>query len=146
VKRDYTALVAYLNERRTRPYEWGSDKNDCVSFIDGAIQAATGKSALGKLKWKSRATAISTLNRLGGMGAALDARFERIPLAQAHRGDIAGVPTEALVGIPDEEAKLIGLHPMVVEGATLVATSETGLVRVPRNKAAIAWSITARKP
>jgi hypothetical protein len=134
MRRDVNALVAYLAERAHRPHEWGRKANDCMSFPAGAVKAQTGKDPTAGLKWKSQATAISLLNKLGGVEAVLDARFERVPLAHAMRGDIAAVPD------PD-----LGMHPMIVEGNWLCAPGDKGLKRFPRSAAVVAWDVTKPK-
>lgn len=132
--RDVNALVRYLSERATMPHEYGRKGNDCLSFPAGAVKAQTGHDPAAGLKWKSHATAISLLRKLGGVEAILDARFERIPPAHAKRGDIAAVPDDEL-----------GVHPMIVEGVTLCAPGTRGLKRVPRSMMVAAWDIAKRK-
>jgi hypothetical protein len=134
MKRDVPALVAYLAERAHMPHEWGRKANDCMSFPAGAVKAQTGNDPAAGLKWKSHATAMSLLNKLGGIEAVLDARFERVPTALAMRGDIAVVPD------PD-----LGSHPMIVEGQTLCTPGERGLKRCPRSAMTAAWDITKPK-
>ncbi|MEO0872087.1 MAG: hypothetical protein AAFY19_09045, partial [Pseudomonadota bacterium] len=66
---------------------------------------------------------------LGGLRAVMNARLNRISPAMAQRGDIAGLPDAAF-----------GVRLMVVEGATLVGPSKTGLKRLPRSAMRAAWS------
>jgi hypothetical protein len=134
MKRDVHALIAYLSERANMPHEYGRNGNDCISFPAGAVKAQTGKDPASGLKWKSHASAMSLLHKLGGMEAVLDARFERIPPAQAMRGDI-GI-------IPDPE---LGVHPVIVEGLTVCLPGEHGLRRHPRKAMTAAWSIVRMK-
>jgi hypothetical protein len=134
MRRDVNALTAYLAERAHMPHEYGRKANDCLSFPAGAVEAQTGKDPCRGLKWKSHASAMSLLNKLGGVEAVLDARFERIAPAHAMRGDI-GV-------IPDPE---LGSHPMIVEGKTLCAPGAKSLKRAPRSAMTAAWDITKPK-
>lgn len=134
MKRDLNALVRYLAERAPMPHEWGDKANDCMSFPNGAVKAQTGKSVLRGLKWKSQATAISLLRKQGGVEAVLDARFDRIPTALAMRGDIGIVPDDDL-----------GVHPVIIEGATVCAPGMRGLKRLPRSAMTAAWSIVQQK-
>ena len=145
MKRDIHALIAFLDSRQRQPHAWGSGANDCISFVNGAVKAQTGRGALAGRKWSNKAGALRVLKLEGGMEAALDARFERIPVAMASRGDIAGVPIDRMAGVADDEAALIGIHPMIVEGVTLVAPGERGLDRCKRRLATVAWDVSARK-
>lgn len=129
MSRDIEALIAFIDSRQNTPHEWGSDKNDCVSFCLGAIEAQTGE-LLTKRKWKSHATGIRTLHRMGGMQAAWDKYLTRIPPSLAKRGDVAGIPD------PD-----LGISPAIVEGETLVAPGPKGNRRLKRRLATVAWSI-----
>jgi hypothetical protein len=134
MKRDVGALVRYLAERAAMPHEWGKKANDCMSFPAGAVKAQTGKDPTAGLKWKSHATAISLLAKLGGVEAVLDARFERIPTAHAMRGDI-GI-------VPDAE---LGSHPAIVTGATVCLPGARGLRHHPRSAMTAAWSVVNPK-
>lgn len=127
--RDKAALIAFVDSRQNVPHEWGSDKNDCVSFCLGAIEAQTGV-RLVKRKWASRASALRILKRLGGMEAAIDRHLKRIPPSLARHGDIGGVPDG-----------LLGISPAVVEGETLVAPGPKGNRRLKRREMTIAWSV-----
>lgn len=127
--RDLLALHAFIDARQNMPYEWGRKGNDCMSFIAGAVKAQIGKDPARGLKWKSYASAMSLLKKLGGVEAILDARFKRIPPSLAKRGDIAGVPDPEL-----------GIHPMIVEGLTLVSPGDKGNRRAKREAMIFAWS------
>jgi hypothetical protein len=132
--RDIDALLQYLADRAFMPHEWGRTANDCMSFPAGAVKAQTGKDPARGLKWKSQATGLSLLKKLGGVEKVLDARFERIPSALAKRGDIGIIPD------PD-----LGVHPVIVEGATVCLPGERGLRRHPRSAMTAAWDIEKRK-
>lgn len=127
--RDLAALHAFIDERHALPHAWGRYANDCVGFVLGAVQAQTGKKVAGRIRWSSRKAAVRIIKRFGSLEAALDAHFERIPPSLAKRGDIAGVP--------DKE---FGVHPMIVEGLTLVGPGEKGNRRLPRSAMTMAWS------
>jgi hypothetical protein len=145
MKRDVAALIAFINSRRDRPHKWGSRSNDCASFANGAVKATTGEGALGGLHWSGKIGALRALKSVGGIEAALDARFERIAPAEAHRGDIAAIPAETMAGLGEDEIEALGLHPMIVEGPTLVSPGERGLRRCKRSLAVAAWDVTRRK-
>lgn len=127
--RDIPALLAFLASRAAMPHAWGRDANDCVAFCDGAVKAQGGEDKLGGLNWSTLAGALRVLKRLGGMEAAIDARFARIAPAKALRGDIAGV-----------RDALFGIKPMLVEGDTLVSPGQRGFARLPRAAMVTAWS------
>lgn len=128
--RNLPALIALLEDRAARPHEWGRTANDCLSFVSLAALAQTGVDPARGLKWRDKASGLRLLAKLGGVEAVLDTRFDRIPVAHAHRGDIAGIPD------PD-----LGLHPMLVEGSTLCAPGSRGLKRAPRAAAVAAWDV-----
>ena len=134
--RDVAALHAFIDGRRAVPHAWGREANDCVGFVLAAVEAQTGIVVAPEATWADRAEALATIARYGSLEAAFDAHFERVPPALAMRGDIAGVADEAF-----------GLHPMIVEGATLVGPGERGNRRVPRKAMTAAWSaISLRGP
>lgn len=126
--RDYVALLAYIEARQSAPFKWGCRANDCVSFATGAVETMTGV----KMKlpsWSSRAGARRVLRRMGGLVAAVDGALVRVPLSRAARGDVAVVDTGA------------GPVLMLVMGDYLLGPDFGGLRRLPRSRAAIAWSI-----
>jgi len=129
--RDVMALLAFIESRQVVPHAWGRKANDCVAFVLAAVRAQTGENRGRRLVWSSRGGALRVLKRLGGLGAALDAHFVRIPPAQAMRGDIAGVADP-----------VFGIHPMVVEGEMLVGPGDRGNRRLPRRAMIAAWSAT----
>lgn len=126
--RDHDALLAALSARATTPFDWR--RNDCVRYAAAAVKAQTGRNPLRGIKrWYSAAGARRVLDSLGGMEAAVSARLTPIAPAAAKRGDIAGVPDDAL-----------GLRLMVVEGETLVGPCGRGERREPRRAMTRAWS------
>lgn len=127
--RDIDALLEFINERQNRPHEWGYNKNDCVSFCLGAIEAQTGE-RLTKRRWACRKTGLRMIKRLGGIEAAIDKYLTRIPPSLAKRGDIGGVPDD-----------LLGISPAVVEGETLVAPGPRGNRRLKRKAMTVAWRV-----
>jgi len=125
--RDVAALLAVIEDRSARPFGWARG-DCCVSFMAACVEAQTRIDVLGALTWSNRREAIAVVNGLGGLHAAMDARFDRIAPAMARRGDIAGI-----------EDRLLGVQLAIVEGATLVAPGDHGLMRVGREAMRWAW-------
>jgi hypothetical protein len=129
MSRNFGALVAFIDARHGTPHRWGRDANDCVAFVLGAVEAQTGIPPAADLDWSNRAEGLRLIKRLGGLEAAFDARFVRISPGLAQRGDIAGV------AIGD-----FGVHPMIVDGTTLIGPGDKGNKRLPRAAMVMAWS------
>lgn len=128
--RDLGALGRFLAERAALPHAWTRGRC-CVSFALGAAAAQTGRDVLATLPaWRTQRQARTVAARLGGLEAAMDARFRRIAPAMAMRGDIAG--------IADDE---FGVALRVVEGRSLVGPGDRGLRRRPRAEMIAAWSV-----
>lgn len=134
LKRDVHALIAFIDSRQSEPHRIGRDANDCVGYALDCAEAQTGVRIAAELTWSTRAEGLRIMRSYGSLEAAFDAHFERVPPAQAMRGDIAGVPDE-----------LFGIHPMIVEGARLVGPGDRGNRRLPRGAMTCAWSAVRPK-
>lgn len=135
MSRNFTALIETIEQRQTRPFRWRRGR-ECVGFSAACVEAQTGRDPLADLPaWRTRREALAVAEAEGGLEAAIDKRFVRIPPALAQRGDIAGLPDD-----------LFGVRLMIVEGETLVAPGSHGLIRSPRHEMTVAWSITPREP
>ncbi|MCX9146626.1 DUF6950 family protein [Erythrobacter sp. WG] len=133
MSRNRTALIEAIEARRLSRFRWRRGR-DCVSFAAACVKAQTGSDPLAGLgSWANLREARERVSAEGGLEAALDARFDRVPPALAQRGDIAGVPDP-----------LFGIRLMVIEGEMLVGPATRGLERLPRSEMTIAWSIDAR--
>lgn len=131
MNRDHTALVAAIEARSARRFAWRRGR-DCVSFAGACVTALTGRDPLSGLpRWRTRREAAAIIAAEGGLAAALDARFARVPPALAQRGDIAGLPD-----------RLLGIRLMIIEGETLVGPGARGAERLPRSAMTCAWSAT----
>lgn len=132
MERDIQALVAFIESRHAIAHV-DDGSNDCISFAAGAVEAVTGGKVqpLKGKRWNSLKAGLALLKKEGGVEAALDKRFVRVAPAHAHRGDLAGVVDPVL-----------GMHPAVVEGATLVGPGPSGNVRLPRSEMVAAWDVT----
>lgn len=131
IERDIEALLRFIEARAIMPHAWGRRGNDCVSFVVSAVQVETGIDRAKGLRWSTEAGALLLIERLGGLEAAFDARFRRIEPAQAMRGDVGAIA-----------CPLLGLHPMILEGPTLVGPTPRGQRRVKRRMMIAAWSAT----
>lgn len=126
-------LAAYLEPLRARAFAWG--EHDCCTFTAGAVEAMTGVDPMPEFRGRY-STAIGSARALtrygaGTLDATLDGKFERVPAALAHRGDV--VMSGGLLGI--------GM------GAFLIAVGSQGdhegLVRIDRAAwvQAAAWRV-----
>lgn len=134
MKRNLAALIAFIDSRRLMPYRWGRKHNDCVSFVLQAAKVQTGHDRATRVRWHDEKSALKAVKQQGGLEAAFDHWFVRVPPAFAQRGDIGAVPDERF-----------GIHPGIVEGDYLVGPGERGTKRVPRRMMTAAWSIKPRK-
>jgi hypothetical protein len=127
--RDYSALHRFIAERTAMPFEWGHDKNDCVSFAGAAIAAQTGANPIGERKWTSEDEASAALNEAESLGEAVTGLLTEIEPAFAQRGDVGAI----------EHGNNLIL--VIVEGDTLVGPGPRGLRRLPRRMMVKAWSV-----
>jgi hypothetical protein len=134
LQRDPLALIAFIESRHAVAHAIGRSANDCVGYCLAAVEALTGRKPAARLDWSSPAAGLRIIKRYGSLEAAFDAHFERIAPALAQRGDIGGVPDADF-----------GIHPMIVEGVTLVGPAEQGNRRQPRSAMTCAWSAVHQK-
>lgn len=98
-----TLLVAFIEERRHAPFEWGS--NDCCLFAADWIRRACGVDFAEDLRgtYGSALSASRVLRTHGGVFdlAAVRAGLEQKPVALVQRGDLLGfeVPGGVALGI-----------------------------------------------
>lgn len=122
-------LAGYIDERRRRPFAWGT--NDCVTFTADWLQRLTGTDPLGDLRgtWDDAASAARALASVGGLLAAMDARYERIPWAFAQRGDVVAVDVGGHLGL------------YVCVGRYAAGPGELEMLLNPMHEAVAAWRI-----
>lgn len=134
--RNHDALIALLGERLNTPFGWRprADEQDCCSFAFDAAMVQTGLDVwkAERRRYTTARGAVRVIRRYGSIAAIVDARFSRVAPALAQRGDVALVES-------GRRANDFSLA--VVEGATLVAAGETGLIRLPRSAMLAAWDI-----
>jgi hypothetical protein len=85
-------LAAYLEPLREKPFAWGL--HDGCTFAAGAVLAMTGEDRMrGMRGYRSEAGAAKVLKERGKgtIARTMDAILERVPVAQAHRGDIVQI-------------------------------------------------------
>lgn len=129
--RDHSAFIALLESRATRPFDWGHDRHDCVSFAAACVEALTGDNPIRRagMTWTTERGALRVIARMGGLAACVDSVLPRLPAtAFAHRGDVGLVEFEGRESL------------VVFEGHLLVGAGVEGLLRLPRELAKIAWS------
>lgn len=115
-------LSEYLMSRRKMPFEWG--KNDCLSFVAGAILAVSGRDFREEYNTEEEAKAI--LKNYGGIAGMISNRLGHKGsnnVRMAGRGDvvIAELP-ELAAGVVDDSGRFfcsvtkVGLtkHPISV--------------------------------
>ncbi len=128
-----TRLAAYLEPLRLRPFAWGS--HDCCTFAGGAVQAMTGVDPMAEFRgrYSSPRGSVRALRKhgAGDLASTMDAKFERVSAALAHRGDV--VMSGGLLGI--------GLGPFLI--AVGAEGDREGLIRVERAAwvAPLAWRV-----
>lgn len=133
--RDIAALLAWIEAAQRRRFAWRRGR-DCVSFALGGVLAQTGVDLLAGIRpWSTLREARAVAASAGGLEAKLDAHLDRVPPAQAQRGDVAGLPD-----------RRFGVRLMLVEGRTLVAPGKHGLVRLDRAAMTIAWDAASARP
>ncbi|SDC31189.1 hypothetical protein SAMN05444678_102271 [Sphingomonas sp. YR710] len=85
-----TRLGGFLGKCRSVPFAYG--KHDCCTFASGAVLAMTGVDAMAEFRgrYRSMAGSVRALRRIGKgtLAATLDAKFEAVEPAFAHRGDL----------------------------------------------------------
>jgi hypothetical protein len=126
--RDIQALLTFIEARAATSFGWRKGR-DCASFVSLAVEAQTGVDPRGHLHWTSKRSAHQVVAGEGGLEAAFDARFDRVPAALASRGDIAAIADPAF-----------GVRLMIVEGGMLVGPGPSGLERQPRSEMLFAWN------
>lgn len=122
-------LCAAVEVYRARPFTWGSA--DCALFAASCIEAVTGvdPAAAVRGEYTDAAGAMRALVGLGfsNMVEAVAANRPEVPVALAHRGDVA------VVREPSEGDPLGAVG--VVLGPMIAAYGQTGLHFLPRSAA-----------
>ncbi|MDX7735884.1 DUF6950 family protein [Aeromonas caviae] len=81
-------IIQCIQAASGRPFAWG--ENDCCLFVADVCLAACGKDPAADYRGRYR-TELGAKRALakthGSIAAALDALFERVPVAMAQRGD-----------------------------------------------------------
>lgn len=81
-------IIDTIKAASGRPFCWG--ENDCCLFVADVCLAACGKDPAADYRGRYR-TELGAKRALakthGSIAAALDAHFERVPVAMAQRGD-----------------------------------------------------------
>ena len=124
-------LTEVILEAREKTFDFGT--HDCFLFVADCALAITGKDIAAGLR--GRYATIEKGLKLGGVRSLAEKmrkHFKRVPLALAHRGDIAMAPVGALIGGKREQILF------VVDGAWLRGANGSA---VPRSEATHAWRV-----
>ncbi|MBS0430496.1 MAG: hypothetical protein JSR41_24685 [Proteobacteria bacterium] len=123
------ALSAFIAERRSVPFAWGS--NDCCLFAADAVQAMTGVDHAAELRgYGSALEAARLIEARGGLERiASDALGEPVAPVFASVGDV--------VLIDNEGRELLAL----CNGTTALAPGELGMVVLGMDAAKAAWKV-----
>lgn len=120
----------YLHERRSMPFEWGS--NDCMHFVGGGVEAITSLNLYAPYTgYKDEDGAGEVLKKHGGIVSILNTCLghSHVNFKAAKRGDVV------IVRSPEIIAGLVGDC-----GQKIVAVTEDGWVKLPLNYAQRIWS------
>ncbi len=126
---NWTKLLSdYLIERRGMPFEWG--KNDCLSFVAGAILVVSGQDF--REEYSTEEEARKILKKYGGIIGMISDRLGHegsSNVRMAGRGDVvvAYLP-EVAAGIVDDSGKFF------------CSVNEKGLTKHPLSVAKHYWS------
>ncbi len=122
-------LAEFLASRRMTPYEFGI--NDCATFAADCLLYITGTDPLAPWRsnlWSNGEEAGAALDAAGGLVAAVDNIFPRVPRALAQRGDLCLVKDSA-----DQPSLAI------CAGSVAVSPGFDGQVHSPMRDARLVW-------
>ncbi len=118
-------LAEYIAGKRDEPFAWGV--NDCCTFCAGAVEAVTGVDPMPEFRgqYETRKGSAEALrkNGQGTLFKTLNAKFKRVRISHAKRGDL--VFHKCNVG--------------VVAGRFAWFVSDIGLIRLPLSDCTKAW-------
>lgn len=125
-------LSAYLAPLRDKQFRWG--KHDCCTFAAGAVEAMTGEDVIPEFRgtYSDEASANEALAKIGAgtLIRTMNAKFERVPVGHAHRGDVVMIQGGGLGIAMGDVAIQVG-----------EAGSREGLIRRPRPEWRKAWRV-----
>lgn len=121
---------------RYRTGTFATGRCDCGTLWADVVLAVSGVDVLGDLRGRYRTDrgAVRMLRTLGVTSAAelADTRFNRVPVAELHRGDLA--MAAPLFGSPLAS-------PCVVDTTHAFAMGRGGLVAIPRAELTHGWAV-----
>jgi len=118
-------LHEYVESMRDVPFDWAA--NDCARFTAGAVEAVTGTKF-----WDAPYTTAAEAARYmenHDPREVLDALFDRVPAAQARRGDV--------VLVRNDDRDVLG----VCTGQWSASPGPDGIVLHPTLGATLAWRV-----
>jgi hypothetical protein len=125
---DIAAALAVIEGRIAAPFVWGSDANDCISFMAAVMRAHCDYDPIAGLHWATEAEGRAVIASLGGFEAAIGTRLLPCEPAMAQRFDAAMVETPT------------GPLLTIVEGDRLVGPGPDRQRRLPRARMVRAWT------
>ena len=126
-------LDKYITENNSQTYKYGVF--DCVTFGAEWIALIMDVDILDGIKYKGIKSALSLLNKHGGLFKMTSVQMGKAGLKKTHpalakRGDIVGFMTEA-------HGETVG----ICIGRQVVSPGENKLIFLPMTDAVIAWEI-----
>ena len=133
-------LTEYINSKRGKPFVWG--KNDCLSFVNGAVRAMTGEWLCGE-RLRGYSTERGALLRYerfrrktghADIVAAMDDKFDRLLTLHPPHG--------AVVARPLDGGAVLGYSFGVIFGSRPVFVGPNGMEQTMPDVNDIYWMVT----
>ena len=127
-------LNDYIQLNLVKEYKYG--KHDCVMFMAGFINMITGKDVLKGKRYNGQKSALTLLEKHGGLFNLVDMQFEKVGfkkisnVRKTKRGDVVGFITES-------HGETVG----ICIGSTFVSPGVHDLVFLPMTQAVRAWEV-----
>jgi hypothetical protein len=133
---NHAAADRFVFEHLSLPFHWRD--NNCVTFAAGFVRALTGRDHLETVRSEASPAdlrqAVRNVNQKGGLRAAVT--------------QVLGEPRSALLAAYGDVVLISGTEGVgdsiaVCVGSSVLAPGETGVVRLPLDRANLSWKISA---